>query len=57
MRVHVTEIGRGNFFCHFFVIGFSGHPYLYDKDDVREWERQLANLDFLFFLGVLKKLL
>ncbi len=52
MRVHVTEIGRDNFF-----IGFSGHPYLCDKDDVREWERQLANLDFLVFLEVLKKLL
>ncbi len=56
MRVHVTEIGRGNFSDHLFLIGFSGHPYLCDKDDVREWERQLANLDFLLFLEVLKKL-
>ncbi len=56
MRVHVTEIGTGNFFGHLFLTGFSGHPYLCDKDDVREWEGQLANLDFLVFLGVPKKL-
>ncbi len=56
MRVLVTEIGRGNFFGHLFLIGFCGHPYLCDKDDVREWERLLANLDFLVFLEVLKKL-
>ncbi len=35
------------FFGNLFLIGFSGHLYLGDQDDVREWERQLANLDFL----------
>ncbi len=52
MRVHVTEIGRENLFGHFFLIGSSGHSYLCDKDDVREWERQLVNPDFLVFLGL-----
>ncbi len=51
------KLGGGIFFVHIFLVGFSGHRYLCDKDDVREWERQLENLDFLVFLDVLKKLL
>ncbi len=53
----LQKLGGGIFSGHLFLIGFSGRPYLCDKDDVREWERQLANLDFLVFLEVLKKLL
>ncbi len=53
----LQNLGGGIFSGYLFLIGFSGHPYLCDKDDVRECEKQLANLDFLIFLRVLKKLL
>ncbi len=33
------KLGGGIFSGHLFLIGFSVHPYLCDKDDVREWER------------------
>ncbi len=49
------KMGGGIFSGHLFLIAFSGHPYLCDTGDVREWERQLANIDFLLFLEVLKK--
>ncbi len=48
---------KGNFSDNSFPIGLLGHPYLYDKDDVGEWEIQLLNVHSRTFgLVVVKKL-